>query len=227
MLVHRSPVDRRETTFAIQLLRDQLGQYVYPAHRLDKPTSGVLLFAKSTEALAAVRNQFESHQVNKTYLALVRGFAPQQRTIDHPVKTREDKHDNRLKDSPRDGITELKRLDCFELPVQIETFPTTRYSLVELKPLTGRRHQLRYHMKHISHPIVGDSSYGKGVHNRYFQAHYHCHRLLLMASGLEFTHPVTGKEISIRVPPSGSFARVLSELSGWATEYPAVPLEHR
>lgn len=212
LLVHRSPVDRRETTFAVQLLRDQLGYHVYPAHRLDKPTSGILLFAKSREALSAARSQFENHEVRKGYLALVRGFAPDNLRIDHPVKTRADDRDQRLQGEPKNGITELRCLQRYEIPVQLGTFPTSRYSLVELQPLTGRRHQLRYHMKHISHPIIGDSSYGKGVHNRFFQEHYHCHRLLLMANRLEFRHPVSAEQVGIEVLPSGSFAGVLDEL---------------
>lgn len=212
LLVHRSPVDRRETRFAVQLLRDQLGYYVYPAHRLDKPTSGILLFAKSTQALAAVRQQFEEQGVRKQYLALVRGFAPATLRIEHPVKTRSDDYDTRLSEEPRLGITELQTLRHYELPVQIETFASTRYSLVKLSPLTGRRHQLRYHMKHISHPIVGDSSYGKGVHNRYFQRAFACERLLLMASELVFTHPYTEMSVAIRITPTGVFDYVLKVL---------------
>ena len=209
LLVHRSPVDRRETRFAVQLLRDQLGAYVYPAHRLDKPTSGILLFAKSTQALAAVREQFEHHHIEKQYLALVRGYTPQELKIDHPVKTRADDCDSRMSGTPKAGITLLNTLRHYQLPVQIETFPTTRYSLVTLSPLTGRRHQLRYHMKHISHPIIGDSSYGKGVHNRYFQRHFDCERLLLMANQLVFRHPCTDQSVQIRIAPSGAFARLL------------------
>lgn len=212
LLVHRSPVDKRETQFAIQILRDQIGQHVFPAHRLDKPTSGVLLFAKSPEALRAVSEQFENNKVSKTYQAIVRGFPPESLSIDHPVKTRKDKHDKKTLQEPKEAVTHLTTLATCTLNVKIERYDTSRYGLVSLKPETGRRHQLRYHMKHIAHPIIGDTSYGKGVQNRYFQENYHCHRLLLAATELSFYHPYNEAMVTIADPVSEDFQRVINQL---------------
>lgn len=211
LLVHRSPVDKRETEFAIQTLRNQIGQYVYPAHRLDKPTSGILLFAKSPEALSAINEQFENHKVSKEYQAIVRGFPPTPVTIDHPVKTRKDKHDKQNND-PKDAVTHLTTLATCTINAKIERYDTSRFALVKLKPVTGRRHQLRYHMKHISHPIIGDTSYGKGPQNRYFQENYQCHRLLLAATQLSFYHPYREEQIILNEPPSEDFQAVIKQL---------------
>lgn len=212
LLVHRSPIDKRETQFAIQILRDQIGQHVFPVHRLDKPTSGILLFAKSPDALRAVSEQFENNKVNKEYHAIVRGFPPNELTIDHPVKTREDKYDKKTLQEPKGAVTHLTTLATCTINVKIERYDTSRYALVKLKPETGRRHQLRYHMKHISHPIIGDTSYGKGVQNRYFQEHYDSHRLLLAATQLSFYHPYLKETVTINEPVSEDFQSVINKL---------------
>ncbi|MCG8671887.1 MAG: pseudouridine synthase [Pseudomonadales bacterium] len=212
LLVHRSPIDKHETQFAVQILRDQIGQHVHPAHRLDKPTSGILLFAKTTEALSKVREQFVSHNIDKEYHALVRGFPPQQLTIDHPVKTRKDKLDKKPLEAPKDAITHLTTLATCTIGAKIERYDTSRYALVKLVPVTGRRHQLRYHMKHISHPIIGDSNYGKGVQNRYFQKHFGCHRLMLAATKLQFHHPYLGSAVTICTPPAADFQSTIEKL---------------
>ena len=212
LLVHRSPIDRHETQFAVQLLRDQIGQHVHPAHRLDKPTSGILLFAKSTEALRKVSEQFETHTIDKVYHALVRGFPPEKLTIDHPVKTRKDKLDKKTMEAPKDAITHLTTLATCTIDAKIERYDTSRYALVKLEPTTGRRHQLRYHMKHIAHPIIGDSNYGKGVQNRYFQQHFNCHRLLLAATSLNFYHPYEERETVISAKLDADFRSTLDQL---------------
>ena len=213
LLVHRSPIDRHETQFAIQILRDQIGQYVYPAHRLDKPTSGILLFAKSNEALAAIREQFELHKISKTYQAIVRGYTPTTLTIDHPVNTKKDKHDKKTLLEPKEATTFLATLAQCTIEAKIERYDTSRYSLVSLQPVTGRRHQLRYHMKHISHPIIGDANYGKGIQNRYFCEHFGCHRLLLAATNLSFFHPYRNETINLAAPVSPDFKSVVDQLN--------------
>ena len=215
LLVHRSPMDARETRFAVQELRNQLGQPVYPIHRLDKPTSGLLLFALHSEAAARVARQFAEHTLQKTYLAIVRGHAPAQLHIDYPVKARADKRDDKL--APRttpQGITDLTTLARCEVAIANDRYTSSRYSLVELSPRTGRRHQLRYHMKHISHPIIGDPKYGKNVHNQIFRTHFQSQRLLLAAVSLRFEHPYRGQELQIDCPPDPAFLEVMTRL-GW------------
>ena len=171
LLVHRTVLDRNETRFAVQLLRDQIGQYVYPVHRLDRGTSGVLLFALDKEIGKQVSAQFEAQQVDKTYLAVVRGHPPEAGRIDHPLTRQYDDYEFRPASATNEAQparTDYRRLAVAELPHQVDIYPTSRYALLELKPTTGRRHQLRRHLKHLAHPIIGDATYGKGRHNRLF-----------------------------------------------------------
>ena len=189
LLVHRSPVDRRETRFALQLLRDQLGQRVYPLHRLDKPTSGVLLFARNEHAAHSYAPLFggnDTPKIRKRYHAVVRGYAPEQVDVDHALVPDRDKriHADDQTLTEQTAFTRIQRLATIELPVEIETYPCSRYSLVICEPVTGRRHQLRRHLKHINHPIIGDAKHGRGRHNRYFKDHLQAGRLLLHASQL-------------------------------------------
>lgn len=214
LLVHRSSIDKYETRFALQLLRDQLQETIYPIHRLDKPTSGILLFAFTQEAASAMARLFELGEVHKQYLAVVRGTAPEYLEINHPVKAIKNNKHEKAK-TPKDGQTVLNCLATAELAIAVDKYPTSRYSLVQLNPKTGRRHQLRYHMKHISHPIIGDAKYGKSNHNRFFTNHFHCSRLLLAASRLSFTHPITQQNINLYCKPSGSFSNTCEKL-GWA-----------
>ena len=216
LLVHRTAIDRHESRFALQLLRDQLGQRVYTIHRLDKPTSGLLLFGRNSEAAAHVARQFAQRRVDKHYLAVVRGYCPEQGTVDHPLR---DKADSVGRGSDgerpaRDAQTQFKRLATVELPYAVDRYPSSRYSLVSLKPLTGRRHQLRRHMKHLGHPIIGDAKHGKGVHNRFFNLRFGCGRLLLACTGLAFDHPVSGERVELSASPGDDFRRLLHAL-GW------------
>jgi len=212
LLVHRSPIDKHETEFALQYARAlNGGEYVYPVHRLDRPTSGVLLFARDPETARLVGQAMMAGEVSKTYLAMVRGWAPESGVIDHPL--REEPEDRRRKDEPqpvREALTHFRRLATTEIPVAIERYPTSRYSLVELQPKTGRKHQLRRHMKHISHPIIGDANHGRGRHNRYFAERFGEGRLMLAATHLRFIHPVTGEPVTLYSLPENSFTQVLS-----------------
>lgn len=215
LLVHRSDIDRHETRFAVQLLRDQLGRRVFPAHRLDKGTSGVLLFAFDAEIVRLLARQFEAGAVAKTYLAVVRGWPPEAGCIDHALKRKYDEYGRQLPDAEaQPALTHFRRLATVELPVCVDRYPTSRYALVELRPATGRQHQLRRHMKHIGHPIVGDATHGKGVHNRYFQREFGCGRLLLACTRLAFVHPVTGQKVGAGRTVDGEFAALL-ERFGW------------
>ncbi len=201
LLVHRSPVDARETRFAIQLTRDQIGQRVYPTHRLDKPTSGVLLFALDRDTASSVNEQFRNRTVNKTYLAIVRGHTEKQGHINYALWEQSDSVAGATGDQPiKEAITDYRCLLQTELPYPVGRYPTTRYSLVELKPKTGRKHQLRRHMKHIFHPIVGDTTHGDGRHNQFFREHFGCYRLLLHAQCLEIVHPQSSKLLQIHAP---------------------------
>lgn len=213
LLVHRSALDSRERRFALQMLRDQLGEQVYPLHRLDKPTSGVLLFGLTPEAAAKGAALFEGRELKKRYLALVRGYIEESGVVDHPLKPVKDKL---LKNSegglPLQALTRYGCLGKVELPIAVDKFPTSRYSLVELMPETGRRHQLRRHMKHLGHPIVGDTTYGKRSHNHFFRDHYGCGRLLLAAVELSFVHPFTGEPLSLTARPGECFEGILGRL---------------
>lgn len=214
LLVHRSLVDRHETRFAVQLLRDQLGQRVYPAHRLDKGTSGALAFALDPAGASALATQFADGGVRKRYLAIVRGWPDAGGCIDHPLDPVQDDVLGSQGGGPREARSTYRTLATVELPVRVDRYPTSRYALVELEPLTGRRHQLRRHLAHARHPIVGDSTYGKGRHNRLFRERYGSHRLLLACTELAFRHPTSGEALVVQAPLATEFAAVVRAL-GW------------
>ena len=218
LLVHRSSLDRHETRFALQILRDQIGQPVFPVHRLDKGTSGVLLFALNREVVRSLNSQFESGEVAKTYLAVVRGHPPESGEIDHPLARMADEHAGisaSVHEQPaQPARTRYRRLATVELPYQVDRYPSSRYALLELAPETGRWHQLRRHLKHISHPIIGDATHGKGRHNRLFQELFGCQRLLLAATELRLTHPLSGQALSLRAEVAADFAELIERL-GW------------
>ena len=217
LLVHKSPIDRHETEFALQMVRDQIGQYVYPVHRLDKPTSGVLLFALSVEILKTMSLLFRSHEVSKEYIAIVRGYAPQKELIDYPLKqmldTKEQKKLGITKEA-QEAQTYYECLATVELPYPVSRYPVARYSLVKLHPKTGRKHQLRRHMKHIFHPIVGDTKHGRGEHNQLFREKFECHRLLLHSHRVSFVHPVTKQSVEIEASVDDTFDG-LFKIFGW------------
>ncbi len=216
LLIHKSDIDKHETRFLLQEIRNQIGQKVYPIHRLDKPTSGVVLLALNPEAQKQVSLQFENHLVTKEYLALVRGFTPKELLIDHPIKEKAVfKSQDKSKLKTQEAQTELNTLEQFEIPVLIDRYPQSRYSLVQLKPKTGRRHQLRRHMKHISHPIIGDTSYGKTTHNDFFRVYLKAERLFLHAKTLTFIHSVTQKTIHIEAPDEDLFKNTIEKLKHW------------
>lgn len=218
LLVHRSDIDRHETRFAVQILRDQIGRHVYPVHRLDKGTSGILLFALERDLAGLVGAQFERLEVGKTYLAVVRGWPPESGVIDHPLMRVEDAFAGVAGDAtPQPAMTRYLRLATCELPYRVDRYPTSRYALLELEPLTGRRHQLRRHLKHIAHPIIGDATYGKGRHNRLFRDLYGNSRLLLASTGMRLAHPMTGATLVFRAPPAQDFTDVLRQL-GWGAD---------
>jgi tRNA pseudouridine65 synthase len=217
LLVHKSPIDKHETQFALQLVRDQIGQYVYPIHRLDKPTSGVLLFALSAEIAQTMSLLFRSSQVHKEYIAVVRGYTEDASLIDYPLKqmldTKEQKKQGITKEV-QEAQTQFQRLATVELPFPVSRYPVARYSLIKLFPKTGRKHQLRRHMKHIFHPIVGDTKHGRGEHNKLFREKYECHRLLLHSNKISFIHPIRKEKLVIAASLDTTWLRLYRDF-GW------------
>jgi len=201
LLVHRGWGDDR--VVAMTLLRDQLGMRVYPVHRLDRATSGALLFALSPSTAAALGRQLEQGEVNKKYLALARGAVLEaEGVIDHPIPKSEG--------GPRvAAVTRYRRLWTSEQPLpQLGR----KVSLVEAEPVTGRLHQIRRHLKHLGHPLVGDVNYGRGELNRYFREQHGLRRLALHARRLTLRHPGTGALLSVAAPIPEDLSTVFSSL---------------
>lgn len=217
MLVHRSWLDKHETQFVMQTLRDQIGLHVFPVHRLDRPTSGVLVFALSSEYAAKMMPMFAEHNMEKVYHAIVRGWVTEPDVLDYPLKEELDKIADKFAKQDKEAqlaVTEYRPLAKVEVPFSTGKFPTSRYSLIEMKPKTGRKHQLRRHMHHLNHHIIGDTTHGDGKHNRLFREHYDCHRLLLHASRLSFVHPFTDEKIVFEAGFDEIWNRLLNEF-GW------------
>lgn len=211
LLVHRSPIDRHETEFALQYARElNDGEHVYPIHRLDRPTSGLLLFARDPDTASALGQALMAGEIQKTYLAMVRGWIPESGLIDEPLRDKAIDRRDTSEQVMREARTRYRRLAVTEIPVAIEGYASSRYSLVELQPETGRQHQLRRHLQHISHPIIGDTNYGRTRHNHYFAERFGGGRLMLAATALRFRHPATGEAMTLTAAPEQSFLNVLS-----------------
>ena len=216
LLVHRSPIDKRETQFAVQITQDAIGKTVLPIHRLDKPTSGVLLFALDTSTANQLSEQFREHTINKTYLAICRGWTDKSGRIDTPLKYKLDKLADKNKktpSAPQSALTNYRTVAHTTMDHRIGEFDKQRYSLVELNPATGRKHQLRRHLKQISHQIIGDTKHGDRFHNQFFYKWLGQHRLYLAATQLEFNHPKTTQKIIIKAPLEASFQHALNKLN--------------
>ena len=205
LLVHQSPIARDAEEFALQLLRNQLGQNVWPAHRLDRKTGGVLLFSLDQETNKLLQAKFRDNEIDKKYLALVRGFFPEELTIDYPLR----KENGVL----QEALTHLQLLSKTEVDFQIGSHPTSRYSLVLAKPKTGRMHQIRKHLAHIMHPIIGDRPHGCNKQNRYFKQELAMDTMLLHAQSLAFKHPYAEKEVFITASLQTEFLRMLGHLN--------------
>lgn len=219
MLVHRSFLDKDETRFVLQSLRDQLGQHVYPVHRLDRPTSGVLVFALSAEIAKVLSQQIEAGFWQKGYLAVVRGYLQAAGILDYPLKEQLDSIADKyakVDKAAQSAVTRYQPLHYVELPFAVSRYDTARYSLVALQPLTGRKHQLRRHLAHLRHPIVGDTSHGDGKHNALFREQFANARLLLCAFTLQLPHPVTGKTLTLQAG-LGELGSLFSRF-GWPSE---------
>ncbi len=192
LLVHRGWDNDRDVLMT--RVRNELGQHVFPVHRLDRGTSGVVVFARSSGVARDLGAQFADGRVSKTYVALVRGNPPEHGVVDHPIPQHEG--------GPRvPALTGFRRLETFG-----------RYALVHLEPRTGRLHQIRRHMKHIACPLIGDVKYGKGEHNRLFRSVYNLHRLALHAESIAFEHPTTASRVVFVAPLPEDFAQALQSL---------------
>ncbi len=200
LLVHKSWVAKDAKEFALQMVRDQVGEFVFPVHRLDRPTSGVLLFALSGDIAKQVQENWPD--AKKDYWAVVRGWLKEAVLLDHPLKGMADYGQDT--NTTQEAQTEFYPIDTVEIDVQIDRYPKSRFSWIKASPSQGRTHQIRRHLKHLSHPIIGDARYGKGNYNRYFSSELACHRLLLHARSLSFKHPVSDENITITAPLEGA-----------------------
>lgn len=205
LLLHRSPISQDEV-FLLQLLRNQIGQWVYPVHRLDRATAGLVVFGLDPEAAQRLAQHFTDRTVEKVYWLLCRGWVDESATIDHPVLAREERGE------AKPAITDYRRLAAVELPYAVDRYPSSRYSLVEARPRTGRRHQIRKHFKHISHHLIGDTTYGNGKHNRFFREQFGINRLLLLSRELHFVHPYSGEQMDPVAPLDDEWQLLLTNL---------------
>lgn len=206
LLVHKTELDPHEQQFAVQILRDQLGQYVFPIHRLDKPTSGVLLFALNLEFAQIISQFIQDKHFYKEYIAIVRGWAPENIKVDRGVRQARSL-------VRKEAFTEFWNLQNTEMQVALGPYEVSRYSLLKACPTTGRRHQIRKHLNHISHPIIGDTWYGDRDHNRYFANVMHLDKMFLHARCMKFKNPENGCELEIEAPLPEHWQIALSKLN--------------
>jgi tRNA pseudouridine65 synthase len=205
LLVHRSPIAADASEFAIQVLRDQIGQKVFPVHRLDRKTSGLLVFALNEEVNKLMQMAFMNRAVEKKYLALVRGFIAEKGTIDYALTNESGK--------VQEAITHFQLLQQFEIEIPNGKFSTARYSLVEVNPETGRMHQIRKHFAHIFHPIIGDRPHGCNKQNKLFLEKWGMNSMLLHANELSFKHPISNQEMTFKAPLPADFNLTIERLS--------------
>lgn len=205
LLVHRSPIAADASEFAIQVLRDQIGQKVFPVHRLDRKTSGLLVFALNEEVNKLMQVAFMNRAIEKKYLAIVRGFVAENGTIDYALTNEAGK--------VQDALTHYRLLQHFEIEIPNGKFTSARYSLVEVEPETGRMHQIRKHFAHIFHPIIGDRPHGCNKQNKLFLEKWGMNSMLLHASELTFKHPLTNQEMTFKAPLPADFNLTIERLS--------------
>ncbi|HOY67817.1 MAG TPA: pseudouridine synthase [Candidatus Ozemobacteraceae bacterium] len=206
LLVHPTRIAEATAETLLPIICEQLGRRVLPVHRLDRATSGALVMALSSEAAGKLSAQFESRNVEKTYLAVVRGwFQPPDGVIDRRM--------HQWPGEPlQEAITRYRTLETVELPVPVGPHATSRYSLVEVKPETGRRQQIRRHFSGVAHPIVGDTSQGDRAHNLSVRDRFGCDRMLLMAVEIRFDHPWLGRRLRVVCPPDAKTIGILDAL---------------
>lgn len=214
LFVHRSALDRTADA-ALQRVRDQLGRHVWPVHRLDRPTSGALCFALDPEAASFLGTAFSEGRVEKTYLAVVRGHPLETSTIDRAlVPLNPDGHGLKTGSEPQEAKTEIRVLATTEQPWPVGPYPTARYALVEARPKTGRRHQIRRHLAGANHPIVGDHRHGDHRHNKAFASRLGVASLLLHAAQIRLPQP-DGSSVTATAPLPDAW-RAVVDAFGWS-----------
>lgn len=204
LLVHKTRLANDTNEFALQILRDQVECHVYPAHRIDRKTGGVLLFTFNQEVLSSVRTLFDTRKISKTYLAIVRGYTDDSGLIDYPLRNESGKS--------QEAVTDYETLERVEVAMNLGRYSTQRYSLVKVRPHTGRMHQIRKHFAHILHPIIGDRPHGCNKQNRYFKEQWNMTTMLLHAYRLEFVHPVSEESVLIEAQPGHDFMKMSKRL---------------
>ena len=210
LAVHRSKMVGNAEEFLIDQLREQVGGIVYLAHRLDRATSGVLLIARSNEIAATLGEQFMGRSVRKRYLAVVRGWPePEEGVIDYALPG------SRETGPRREASTRYSRVATIEVPIELGRYPQQRYALVLAQPETGRFRQIRKHLAHIHHPVIGDCQHGRGDHNRLYKQYFGCHRMLLHAQRLQFAHPLDGRPMVIDAALDREYSDLLTRF-GWS-----------
>lgn len=220
LAVHRSKMVGNAEEFLIDVLRDQLGGNVYLAHRLDRATSGVLMIARSSEMAAALGEQFMGRSVSKQYLAVVRGWPePDQGLIDYALPG------SRETGPRREASTRYRKLETIEVPIELGRYPQQRYALVLAEPLTGRFRQIRKHLAHLHHPVIGDCQHGRGDHNRLYKQHFGCHRMLLHAQRIRLAHPVDGRVMVIDAPLDREYTDLLNRFEWTQPDLDQVVIE--
>lgn len=204
LMVHDSALARGETDFAADRLREQFGRPIFLVHRLDRATSGCLLLAFDRDAASALGKVLMSREVEKEYWAVCRGWPEEEAfVVDHPLDG------GPGKPQKKPALTRFRRLATTELQLPSSGFETSRYALLCAQPETGRFRQIRRHLKHLSHHLIGDTSHGDGRHNRNFRM-LGIHRMLLHARRLAFAHPLTGERMKVVAPVDAEFARALA-----------------
>ncbi len=204
ILVHKTNISE-DTTFVLQGLRDQIKQRIYPVHRLDRGTSGVLIFGKNKEAAGLLGAQFRLKTVNKTYWAIIRGFVEASGIIDYPIASEKGK-------ALKKAITHFKKIDQTEINQPVGRYPTARYTLIEAKPETGRFHQIRKHFAHLRHPVIGDKKHGDVKHNKFFKNTLELEGLLLHCLEMQFEHPFLKEGVKIEAPLRAAFEKAIQLL---------------
>lgn len=214
LMAHDSKLARGETDFLANRLRMQFGRPIFLVHRLDRATSGCLLLAFDRDTASALGKALMARDVDKHYLAVCRGWPSEPAfTIDHPLDGGPGKPEK------KPAITHFERLATVELEMPSAGFATSRYALLRAEPETGRFRQIRRHLKHASHHLIGDTSHGDGRHNRNFRM-LGIHRMLLHAHRLSFVHPHGGERLVVEASLEGEFAKALAFFE-WPLQSPA------
>ncbi|MFM8574043.1 MAG: pseudouridine synthase [Pirellula sp.] len=214
VMVHRGASSSEDEPVLLQALRDQLQQFLYPIHRLDRPTAGLVLMARSSAVAGKLGEQFMAHRVQKHYQALVRGYMPDECTVDRPLLHPKYFEERFSADHPlQSATTHFRCLRRFEVPWPASGFATARFSLLEIRPESGRWHQIRRHLNHIGHPVIGDHRHGDHRWNQMFYQRTGIYRMLLTAMRLDFRHPSTDELMSLLVGRGEAFDQAIEQLA--------------